>query len=118
MSWMTIGLWLCLCLIGWFNIHAAVYDVDNPGLFIVGIIWISFHALLLLIVGKIFKVPFFYYGVGSMANVGGVASASVISAAFHPSLISVGVILSVFSYAIGTYAGWLTALLMKIASGM
>ncbi|MGO1595746.1 MAG: DUF819 family protein [Sphingobacterium sp.] len=91
--------------------------LENPGLFIVGIIWLSFHALLLLIVGKIFKVPFFYFAVGSMANVGGVASASVASAAFHPSLISVGVILSVFSYAIGTYAGWLAAILMQLASG-
>lgn len=91
--------------------------LGNPGLFMVGIIWISFHALLLLLVGKIFKVPFFYYAVGSMSNVGGVASASVTSAAFHPSLISVGVILSVFSYAIGTYAGWLTAILMQFASG-
>ena len=91
--------------------------LENPGLFMVGILWISFHALLLLIVGKIFKVPFFYYAVGSMSNVGGVASASVTSAAFHPSLISVGVIMSVFSYAIGTYAGWLTAILMQVASG-
>lgn len=88
----------------------------NLGLFAVGIIWMSFHALLLLIVGKIFKVPFFYFAVGSMANVGGVASASVTSAAFHPSLISVGVILAVFGYAIGTYAGWLTAILMQIVS--
>ncbi|MFZ4260723.1 rod shape-determining protein RodA [Sphingobacterium sp. HJSM2_6] len=32
-DWLTIGLWLGLCLIGWFNIHAAVYDPDNPGLF-------------------------------------------------------------------------------------
>lgn|SRR5690606_30698931 len=91
--------------------------LENPGLFMVGILWISFHAILLLIVGKIFKVPFFYYAVGSMSNVGGVASASVTSAAFHPSLISVGVIMSVFSYAIGTYAGWLTAILMQVASG-
>ncbi|MGJ1203203.1 rod shape-determining protein RodA [Sphingobacterium lactis] len=32
-DWITIGLWLSLCLIGWFNIHAAVYDPENPGLF-------------------------------------------------------------------------------------
>ena len=112
----TVLLYVLITTIGMqMNIMAIL---GNPGLFIVGIIWLSFHALLLLIVGKIFKVPFFYYAVGSMSNVGGVASASVISAAFHPSLISVGVILSVFSYAIGTYAGWLTALLMKIASGV
>lgn len=90
--------------------------LQNPALFLVAIMWILFHALLLLIVAKIFKIPFFYFAVGSMSNVGGVASASVMSAAFHPSLISVGVILSVFSYAIGTYAGWLTAILMQLAS--
>ncbi|MGN0019323.1 MAG: DUF819 domain-containing protein [Sphingobacterium hotanense] len=110
----TVLLYALITTIGMqMNILAIL---DNPGLFIVGILWISFHALLLLIVGKIFKVPFFYYAVGSMANVGGVASASVTSAAFHPSLISVGVILSVFSYAIGTYAGWLTAILMQMVS--
>ncbi|MBD1428566.1 MULTISPECIES: rod shape-determining protein RodA [Sphingobacterium] len=32
-DWVTICLWLLLCLIGWFNIHAAVYDPENPGLF-------------------------------------------------------------------------------------
>lgn len=90
--------------------------LQNPALFLVAIMWILFHAFLLLIVAKIFKIPFFYFAVGSMSNVGGVASASVMSAAFHPSLISVGVILSVFSYAIGTYAGWLTAILMQLAS--
>ena len=112
----TVLLYVLITTIGMqMNIMAIL---GNPGLFVVGFIWISFHAILLIIVGKIFKVPFFYFSVGSMANVGGVASASVMSAAFHPSLISVGVILSVFSYAIGTYAGWLTALLMKIASGL
>lgn len=92
--------------------------LGNPGLFVVGFIWISFHALLLLLVGKWIKAPFFYYAVGSMANVGGVASATVTSAAFHPSLISVGVILAVFGYAIGTYAGWITAMLMQLVAPM
>ncbi len=32
-DWITIGLWMTLCLIGWFNIHAAVYDAEKPGLF-------------------------------------------------------------------------------------
>lgn len=110
----TVLLYALITTIGMqMNILAIL---DNPGLFIVGILWMAFHALLLFIVGKLFKVPFFYFAVGSMANVGGVASASVTSAAFHPSLISVGVILSVFSYAIGTYAGWLTAILMQMVS--
>lgn len=32
-DWTTILIWLLLCLIGWFNIYAAVYDPDNPEIF-------------------------------------------------------------------------------------
>lgn len=31
-DWLTILLWLALCIIGWFNIHAAVYDPEHPSL--------------------------------------------------------------------------------------
>lgn len=89
---------------------------DNPGLFVVAFLWVGFHATLLFIVGRLLQAPFFYYAVGSMSNIGGVASASVAASAFHPSLISVAVILCVFSYAIGTYAAWVTAMLMQMVS--
>ncbi|MBD1421894.1 DUF819 family protein [Sphingobacterium chuzhouense] len=110
----TTLLYMLIVTIGMQMDIAAI--LENPGLFIVGIIWLGIHALLLFLVGKWVKAPFFYFAVGSMSNIGGVASATVTSAAFHPSLISVGVILSVFSYAIGTYAGWLTAILMQLVS--
>jgi rod shape determining protein RodA len=29
----TIGIYLALCIIGWFNIHAAVFDPENPSIF-------------------------------------------------------------------------------------
>jgi len=88
----------------------------NPGLFMVGLIWLLFHMLLLFIVGKLIRAPFFFLAVGSMANVGGVASASIMAAAFNPALVSVGVVLAVFGYAIGTYGGYLCALLMQLVS--
>lgn len=88
----------------------------NPLLFVVGIVWIAFHATFLFIVAKIIRAPFFFYAMGSMGNVGGVASASVTAAAFHPSLISVAVIISVFSYAIGTYAAYLCGILMSMVA--
>ncbi|TDS17200.1 DUF819 family protein [Sphingobacterium paludis] len=110
----TTLLYMLIVTIGMQMDIAAI--LSNPGLFVVGVIWISFHALLLLLVAKIIKAPFFYLAVGSMANVGGVASATVTAAAFHPSLISVGVVLAVFGYAIGTYAGWFTAILMQMVS--
>ncbi|WP_437917759.1 rod shape-determining protein RodA [Sphingobacterium sp. LRF_L2] len=32
-DWLCILLWFSLCIIGWFNIHAAVFDAEQPGLF-------------------------------------------------------------------------------------
>jgi len=108
----TVLLYMLIATIGMQMDISAVWE--NTELFLVALLWLGIHALLLLLVGKLLKVPFFYYAVGSMANIGGVASATVTSAAFHPVLVPVGVVLSVFSYAIGTYAGWLTAVLMSL----
>lgn len=49
---------------------------------------------------------------GSQANIGGVATAPAVAAAFHPSLAPVGVLLAVLSHVIGTYAGIISAWLM------
>ncbi|MCJ7467912.1 MAG: DUF819 family protein [Maribacter sp.] len=90
--------------------------LENPGLIAVGLIWISFHALLLIIVAKLIKAPYFFLAVGSQANIGGAASAPIVAAEFHPSLTSVGILLAVFGYVIGTGGAYLCALLMEIAS--
>ncbi|MFA6087085.1 rod shape-determining protein RodA [Mucilaginibacter sp.] len=31
-DWITVLLYLCLCVIGWFNIHAAVFDENHPSI--------------------------------------------------------------------------------------
>jgi uncharacterized membrane protein len=89
----------------------------NPGLFLVGAIWISIHAGLMLAVARMLRAPVFYLAVGSQANIGGAASAPVVAAAFHPSLAPVGVLLAVLGYAAGTYGGWLCGQLMRLATG-
>ena len=89
---------------------------DNPYLFIIGLIWMTIHAMLLIIVAKIIKAPFFFLAVGSKANVGGAASAPILASAFHPSLAPVGVLLAVMGYAIGTYGAWLCGILMQVVS--
>ena len=89
---------------------------DNPSLFIIGLIWMIIHAILLIIVAKIIKAPFFFLAVGSKANVGGAASAPILASAFHPSLAPVGVLLAVMGYAIGTYGAWLCGILMQVVS--
>lgn len=90
---------------------------DNPGLIGIGLVWMAIHAALLILVAKLIKAPYFFLAVGSQANVGGAASAPVVAAAFHPSLATVGVLLAVFGYVVGTYGAILSTILMQLASG-
>ncbi|GAB3199375.1 DUF819 family protein [Pontibacter aydingkolensis] len=90
--------------------------VSQPGLFLVGLIWIMVHMLLLLIIGKLVRAPFFFLAVGSQANVGGAASAPIVAAAFHPALAPVGVLLSILGYAVGTYGAYLSGLMMQMVA--
>lgn len=71
-DWFTVLVYLALCVIGWFNIHAAVYDENNPSIidldtnygkqfiFIIGAI--ALGTTILLLDGKFFPVfaPVFY----------------------------------------------------------
>lgn len=91
--------------------------LDNPLLFVVGIVWMFFHIIIMLIVAFIIKAPFFYVAVGSQANVGGAASAPIVAAAFDASLAPVGVLLAVLGYAAGTYGAYLCGLMMQAISG-
>ncbi len=90
--------------------------LDNKGLIVVGLIWMSIHAGLLILVAKMIKAPYFFLAIGSQANVGGAASAPVVAAAFHPSLATVGVLLAVFGYAIGTIAAIGCTILLELAA--
>ena len=89
---------------------------DNTGLIAIGVVWMGIHALLLIVVAKLIKAPYFFLAVGSQANVGGAASAPIVAAAFHPSLATVGVLLAVFGYAIGTIAAIGCTILMTLAA--
>ena len=90
--------------------------LENPSLIAIGFVWMAIHAVLLIIVAKIIRAPYFFLAVGSQANVGGAASAPIVAQAFHPSLATVGVLLAVFGYAIGTVGAILCTILMELAS--
>ncbi|RED16791.1 DUF819 domain-containing protein [Parasphingopyxis lamellibrachiae] len=89
---------------------------DAPSFMLIGLIWMLIHTVLLIIVAKAVRAPFFFLAVGSKANVGGAASAPVVAAAFHPALAPVGVLLAVLGYALGTYGAILTAELMRMVT--
>ena len=90
--------------------------LDNVGLIAIGVVWMTIHAGLLILVAKLIRAPYFFLAVGSQANVGGAASAPIVASAFHPSLATVGVLLAVFGYAIGTIAAIGCTILMELAA--
>ncbi len=110
----SLFLYILVATIGMKMNIMAIFE--NPGLFLVGLIWISFHAILLIIMAKMIRAPFFLLAVGSQANIGGAASAPIVASAFHPSLAPVGVLLAVLGYAVGTYGAWICGILMKTIS--
>ncbi len=112
-----IGSVLLYVLIATIGMQMNIMAIFNkPGILIVGLVWILIHAIVIFIVAKLTKTPFFFLAVGSMANIGGPASAPVIASAFHPSLAPIGVLLAVFGYVIGTYGAYICGLMMQAVS--
>jgi uncharacterized membrane protein len=87
--------------------------LDAPAMLAVGALWMTIHAAVIMGVRRLLKAPVFFAAVGSQANVGGTASASVVAAAFHPALAPVGVLLAVLGYVLGTYGGLLCGVLLE-----
>ncbi|MEP6038422.1 MAG: DUF819 family protein, partial [Nonlabens ulvanivorans] len=108
----TIFIYVLVATIGMKMNLAGI--VHNPGLILVGIIWMAIHAGLLILMAKLIKAPYFFLAVGSQANVGGAASAPVVAAEFHPSLSTVGVLLAVFGYVVGTVGALACTTLMRM----
>ena len=107
----TVFLYLLVATIG---ASAQFSEVaKNLPLLAVGVLWMAIHAASMLAVRRILRAPIFFLAVGSQANVGGAASAPVVAAAFHPALATVGVLLAVLGYVLGTYVGLLTAFVLR-----
>ena len=70
----------------------------------------------MIIVMRLIKAPLFFMAVGSQANIGGAASAPIVASAFHPALASVGVMLGIAGYVLGTYAALICAWLLKFVA--
>jgi uncharacterized membrane protein len=87
--------------------------LDAPAMVAVGMVWMAVHAGTILLTRRLLRAPIFFAAVGSQANVGGAASASVVAAAFHPALAPVGVMLAVAGYVLGTYGGLVCAVLLE-----
>ena len=84
---------------------------------VICVVWLLIHFVFLLVAARLLRAPFFFVAVGSQANIGGPATASMVAGAFNPHLASVGVLLGVLSNVIGNYCGLIAGVLYKLVAG-
>lgn len=95
--------------------RANFAELAQAPLYIIsGFVILGIHALIMGIVAKVFKLDLFTCGVASLANVGGVASAPILAAAYSEALIPIGVLMAMMGYIIGTGGGLVVAKIMSI----
>ncbi len=90
---------------------------DKPWLLALGLIWILVHIVLLALLARVLRVPFFYFAMGSQSNIGGPASAPVVASVFHPSLAPVGALLGALGYATGTVLAYIVGISLRAMAG-
>jgi Predicted integral membrane protein len=114
----NIGSLFLYILIAAIGMQMNILNVfTTPSLLAVGLVWISIHIILMIVVARVMKVHLFFLATASEANIGGAPTASLVAAAFHPALVPVAVLLAVLGYAIGNYAGYICGILMQLVSG-
>ena len=91
--------------------------LDAPVYLAAGVLWLSIHIALMFGVARLVRAPLFFVATGSMANVGGAASAPVVAGVYHPAMAPVGLLLGVAGYILGTYGGLLCAALLSMVAG-
>jgi uncharacterized membrane protein len=92
------------------NLTSIVYA---PVFLLVGICWITVHASILFMGGRLLKAPMFLIATSSQANIGGVVSAPIIATVYQKSLAPVGLLMGVLGNIIGIYFGLLTAWILS-----
>lgn len=112
--WTALGNGLLLFVIASIGMQLDLHAVNfQPSFLLIGIVWLLIHLALLFAAIRLFKAPWHFAAIGSQANIGGPASASVVASAFHPSLVSLGVLLGVLSNVIGNYANLVAGMLFQ-----
>ena len=96
------GLYLLLTSIGATADLAAV--LQAPAYLLMGVVWLAVHIALLLLAAKLLRAPLFFVATGSMANVGGAASAPIVAGVYLPAMAPVGLLMAVSGYVLGIYA--------------
>ncbi|MGA1795448.1 MAG: DUF819 domain-containing protein [bacterium] len=102
-------------LVGIIGSRANFAELTRAPLYIIsGFLIIGIHALLLVLAARLFKLDLFTCGVASLANIGGVASAPILAAAYSEALVPIGVLMAMMGYVVGTGGGLLVGKILSL----
>lgn len=110
-----VALYLLLTSIGAQGDLGAI--AEAPFYLLAGVIWLAVHIALLFLAAKLLKAPLFFVATGSMANVGGAASAPIVAGVYHPAMAPVGLLMAVAGYVLGIYAALGCAAMLGVLAG-
>lgn len=79
-----------------------------------GFVILAIHALVTIVLAKVIKLDLFTCAIASLANIGGVASAPILAAAYSEALVPIGVVMALMGYIIGTGGGLLVGKILSI----
>ncbi|AIT08860.1 membrane protein [Candidatus Francisella endociliophora] len=87
---------------------------EAPIYIVCGLMVLTIHAIIMVIIAKVFKLNLAMCSIASLANIGGIAGAPILASAYCRSLVSIAVVMSLLGFLIGTQGGLIVA---KILSG-
>lgn len=103
---MTVSSALLAVVVAALASGASFSGLSTAPLFILsGFMVLALHGTLMLLAAKLFRFDLALCGIASLANVGGVASAPLLAAAYAPVLAPLGVLLAMLGYVLGTGGG-------------
>ncbi|MFC4661629.1 DUF819 domain-containing protein [Oceanobacillus aidingensis] len=95
--------------------HSDFSQIAQAPIYIIsGFLIMLVHLIIMLLLGKLFKLDLFTLGIASLANIGGMASAPMLAAAYSKTLIPVGVIMALIGSFLGTYFGMLVGKILEM----
>lgn len=94
------------------KLHIATLGFNMPFLGFLSI-WLIGHFVFMILVAKLLNVNMAWVPIASMANVGGIATAPAVTAAYNLKWMPHAIVLAILSMATGTFWGMLTIWLLR-----
>lgn len=97
---------------------ASIAGFAEAPAFVAGaFVWLFVSASLMVIAARLMRTDLRLMAVAAIANVGGAASAPVVAAAHHRSLVPVAILMAMLCYVLGNYGAIVAGHLVRIVAG-